>query len=358
MNQDIALLRELVSIASPSTEEQEASTYLAAAMQARGYDEAFVDAAGNAVGVWGSGPREIVLLGHIDTVPGHIPVRQEGDLLYGRGSVDAKGPLACFVSAVSRLPKSTAHRFVVVGAVEEEAASSKGARHVIDQYRPDCFIIGEPSQWHAITLGYKGRLLIDYTLCRPMSHSAGQLASAPEIAVAFWNTLTQHATRYNTDKPVFDTLDTSLRAIHTTSDGLQEVVTQRIGLRLPLAYDIEALQAYLQTEAGEATLAFSGYEIAHKSDKRNPLVKAFLKAIREHGGEPKFKVKTGTSDMNVLAPHWRCPVVAYGPGDSSLDHTPYEHISVQEYTRAIDILTRVLHLLSATSAVAAPADAL
>ena len=35
------------------------------------------------------GPREIVLLGHIDTVPGHIPVRIEDGVLHGRGSVDA-----------------------------------------------------------------------------------------------------------------------------------------------------------------------------------------------------------------------------------------------------------------------------
>ena len=178
-----------------------------------------------------------------------------------------------------------------------------------------------------------------------MSHSAGQLASGPEIAVGFWHTLTQHAAAYNAGLAVFDTLDTSLRSIQTVSDGLQEVVTQRIGWRLPLGYDMEALQTSLREQAGEATLHFSGYEVAHKSEKRNPLVKAFLKAIREHGGEPKFKVKTGTSDMNVLAPHWRCPVVAYGPGDSALDHTPHEHINLQEYTRAIDVLTRVLQLL-------------
>jgi len=249
------------------------------------------------------------------------------------------------VSAVSRLPKSDTCRLVVIGAVEEEAASSKGARHVVERYHPECFVIGEPSQWQAVTLGYKGRLLVDYTLCHDMSHSAGQLASGPELAVEFWNTVTCHAAAYNAGRAVFDTLDTSLRAIQTSSDGLQEVVTQRIGLRLPLDYDIAALQTYLREQAGEATLHFSGYEVAHKSDKRNPLVKAFLKAIREHGGDPKFKVKTGTSDMNVLAPHWRCPVVAYGPGDSALDHTPHEHIDLQEYLRAIDILTRVLQLL-------------
>ena len=44
MNQEVELLRELVSIASPSTQEQAASVYLADAMRAHGYDEAFVDA--------------------------------------------------------------------------------------------------------------------------------------------------------------------------------------------------------------------------------------------------------------------------------------------------------------------------
>ena len=126
MNQEVELLRELVSIASPSTQEQAASAYLVDAMRARGYDEAFVDAAGNAVGIWGRGEREIVLLGHIDTVPGHIPVRQEGDLLYGRGSVDAKGPLACFVSAVARLPKMTRVVWWWLGLLKKKPRRRKG----------------------------------------------------------------------------------------------------------------------------------------------------------------------------------------------------------------------------------------
>jgi LysW-gamma-L-lysine carboxypeptidase len=34
--------------------------------------------------------------------------------------------------------------------------------------------------------------------------------------------------------------------------------------------------------------------------------------------------------------------VAYGPGDSSLDHTPHEHILISEYQRAVKILAQVL----------------
>src|SRR5947207_10534452 len=92
----VELVRGLVAIKSLSRQEAEASKWLADQMQRIGYERAFVDEAGNAVGELGdpSAARTIVLLGHIDTVPGNIPVRIEGDLLYGRGSVDAKGPLA------------------------------------------------------------------------------------------------------------------------------------------------------------------------------------------------------------------------------------------------------------------------
>ena len=56
---------------------------------------------------------QIVLLGHIDTVPGHIPVRIENGELWGRGAVDAKGPLCTFVAAAAAAapgPQRDGHR--------------------------------------------------------------------------------------------------------------------------------------------------------------------------------------------------------------------------------------------------------
>jgi LysW-gamma-L-lysine carboxypeptidase len=94
---------------------------------------------------------------------------------------------------------------------------------------------------------------------------------------------------------------------------------------------------------------FSGAEQAWRSSRVSPLVQAFLRSIRREGGEPGFVVKTGTSDMNVVAPSWPAtPVVAYGPGDSSLDHTPEERIELEEYLRAVRVLGLTLeHLLTA-----------
>ena len=55
-----------------------------------------------------------------------------------------------------------------------------------------------------------------------------------------------------------------------------------------------------------------------------------------------FVLKTGTSHMNVAGPAWGCPILAYGPGDSSLDHTPEEHIDLAEWARGVKVLAQVL----------------
>jgi len=121
---DLGLVRGLVEIPSVSTQERAAVTWLVERMRERGFD-ARIDGAGNAVGTVGDGPVHVALVGHIDTVAGEIPVRIEDGELVGRGAVDAKGPLAAFVSAAStRIPGV---KVTVVGAVEEESPTSAGA---------------------------------------------------------------------------------------------------------------------------------------------------------------------------------------------------------------------------------------
>jgi [amino group carrier protein]-lysine/ornithine hydrolase len=99
--------------------------------------------------------------------------------------------------------------------------------------------------------------------------------------------------------------------------------------------------------AGGGAIQFRGGCLAYRGEKNNQLVRAFLKGVRAAGGTPGFLLKTGTSDMNVVGPAWRCPILAYGPGDSNLDHTPDEHIAIEEYLRAIDVLEAALRGLLA-----------
>lgn len=336
------LLQELLKIYSPSYREQAAVDYLVAQMSAAGM-RAFRDAAGNAVGVVGDGPREIVMLGHIDTHPGLIEVERSGELLYGRGAVDAKGPLCTFAAAAARVGARDGWKLVVAGAVEEECPTSKGAHFAKTQYDPAFAIVGEPSGWDRVTLGYKGSLWLDYTLTRENAHSAGQVRSANEDAVDFWLRVKRFTDGFNIAKTkIFDRLDPTLRGMGSENDGLYETARLVIGLRLPLDVTVEELETTLVEMAGDAKLKFDTETPAYRADKNNPLVRAFLSAIRAGGGTPGFTLKTGTSDMNVVGPYWNCPIVTYGPGDSNLDHTPNEHIDLEEYDRAVDTLARVL----------------
>jgi LysW-gamma-L-lysine carboxypeptidase len=54
--------------------------------------------------------------------------------------------------------------------------------------------------------------------------------------------------------------------------------------------------------------------------------------------------------MNVVAPRWQCPIVAYGPGDSSLDHTPNEHVPLDEYRASIQIVADTVREFASFSA--------
>jgi LysW-gamma-L-lysine carboxypeptidase len=232
--------------------------------------------------------------------------------------------------------------------VEEEAATSKGARVAANSFAPDCAIIGEPSSWDRITVGYKGRLLAHYTVSRETAHTAHDLQNASEAAVTFWQAVITASDKVNENRPpnAFDRLSPAIRSMSSASDGMRDIASLSLGFRLPPEFSADDWREELLELAGDAHMQFSAYEPAVRVPKTTPVARAFIRSIRQHGGNPRFVVKTGTSDLNVVSEKWDCPMLAYGPGDSLLDHTPHEHINIHEYQSAIDVLTTVLGELS------------
>ncbi|MDM7323631.1 MAG: [LysW]-lysine hydrolase [Thermus sp.] len=344
----VEFLMGALKIPSPSGEERLVAEYLAEGMERLGL-RAFVDEADNARGQTGRGPLQVVLLGHIDTVPGEVPVRLEGNRLFGRGAVDAKGPFVAMIFAAAGLSEEARQRLTVhlVGATEEEAPSSKGARFVASRLKPHYAIIGEPSGWEGITLGYKGRLLAKARREKDNFHSAHHEPNAAEELISYFVAIKAWAEAMNVGQKAFDQVQYTLRDFRIQPAGLKQVAEMSFDLRLPPRLPPEEAIRHLTAYASPTIeLEFFGREVPYLGPKDTPLTRALRQGIRKAGGKPVFKLKTGTSDMNVLAPHWQVPMVAYGPGDSTLDHTPHEHVEVEEFLKGIQVLREALEALA------------
>ena len=173
-NEARELLVDLVSTPSPSGEEEEAAEVLVDFFERHGR-EVSVDEVGN---VRAPADDTVLMTSHIDTVPGNIPVKVQDGELWGRGSVDATGPLAAMAVAAVETGVSFA------GVVEEETTSS-GARFLCeDRAEPEAVINGEPSGWEGITLGYRGFLDGTYGATSQSGHSSRPDMNAIEEAHA------------------------------------------------------------------------------------------------------------------------------------------------------------------------------
>jgi [amino group carrier protein]-lysine/ornithine hydrolase len=340
----LELLTSMLAVPSVSGNEGPLATMLAGRLQTAGFD-VHTDEAGNVVAAWGDGPQTIALVGHLDTVGGHIDVRREGDVLNGRGAVDAKGPLAAALAAVRRQPRDGGRRFIVVGAVDEEGAS-RGARHLATSMpAPDGLIILEPSGWDAVTIGYKGSLRLRVTVTQPQAHGAGREPSAADRIIDVVRALQDFAHGSSAEAGVFDRIDVRVVRFASEQDGLVDEAGVDVGIRTPPGCDTDALVDLARSAAGAADVAVLGSEPGIRTDRTSRVARACIRGIRAAGGAPRFKLKTGTADLNILVPAWECPAVAYGPGDSSLDHTPDERISITELKRAVDVLDHALREL-------------
>ncbi len=178
---ELELAQALIQIASPSRREAKVMRLMADVFKNFGFDESYVDKAGNAVGIFrrGDGPH-VMLNGHLDTVAlGDESAWPEPPLsgnivdgnLWGRGSVDMKSAVACMAfaakDAVARGFKGT----LSVTAVVQEEIGGLGARYLGDTMKTDVVILGEPSNL-SLMLGHRGRLDVEVEFPGKIAHAA------------------------------------------------------------------------------------------------------------------------------------------------------------------------------------------
>ncbi len=123
-----------------------------------GFERVSIDSVGNLIATKGAGEPKILLCGHMDTVPGQIPIRIDSGYMYGRGASDAKGPLVAMLLAASEFKQRGT--IIFAGVVDEEGNATGVKELVRSKIAVDYAIFGEPSGLNNITVSYKGRLAL------------------------------------------------------------------------------------------------------------------------------------------------------------------------------------------------------
>jgi [amino group carrier protein]-lysine/ornithine hydrolase len=320
-----------------------------------GFEKTNIDNVGNVIATKGSGRPVILLCGHMDTVPGRIPVRIENGYLYGRGASDAKSSLIAMLLAASEFPKQRG-TIIFAGVVDEEGNATGIKELVRSKTTIDYAIFGEPSGISNITIAYKGRFA--FRLTCDVGTSAH--ASAPWLAknsieevYDFWQAIQLKIGRLDSRSDKSNKVTCSLTEI---SGGSSHNVTPQkckitVDIRIPTTNTSRKIQELVASIVKEVSLkknVRATYRVEDmtepfEADHTSPLVRALsLSIIDVCRKRPILLRKTGTGDMNILGNAFRIPVVTYGPGDPHSSHTVDERISIAEYISSIEVYNTTL----------------
>lgn len=359
--QAVRLLTNLLGIYSPSGKESGIANYLAGEMKKLGF-EVGLDDIGNVIGVIGEGEPTIFLCGHMDTVVGHLPLRVEEDKIYARGAVDAKGPLAAMVMAAAEMANEPSFKGkVLLAAVVEEEATSRGVRHMITQgIHADYAIFGEPSGVENITIGYKGQIQLRVTCKTQTGHSSTPwlYENALEKAYALWLKIKNSYPPVESADSPFNAISACLTRVSggKATSLIPFEVEMFIDIRVPpqfttlqVIHDTQKIISKYQAANPKVDVKSSIEDTVEpfEVNKSSPLVHVLSASVRKVLNKPATLLrKTGTGDMNILGRAMNLPIVTYGPGDSHLDHTLDEHIVISEYLASIQIFKETLVKLS------------
>jgi LysW-gamma-L-lysine carboxypeptidase len=356
----VELLKRALELYTPSRSEASLANLIKdKCVNELGFEQVHIDSVGNVIASKGSGEPRILLCGHMDTVPGQIPVRIDDGYLYGRGASDAKAPLIAMLLAASEFPKQSG-TVIFAGVVDEEGNATGIKQLVKSKLGIDYAIFGEPSGIDNITISYKGRLAIRLTC--DVGSSAH--ASAPWLArnsieemYGFWEAIRDEIKRTGTAQTRSNSISCSLTEI--TGGSSHNVTPQKckitLDIRIPTGMSCEKVLRIVDSiitkvadEKGvKATYRVEDRTEPFEADHLSPLVRALVLAVLDmRKKRPTLLRKTGTGDMNVLGHTFKIPVVTYGPGDPHASHTVEERVNIDEFVTSIDVFTRALFHMS------------
>ena len=301
-----------------------------------------------------SGPH-VVLNTHLDTVAPHVPAEREGDVLHGRGSCDAKGPLAAMLAAfLDCEPDGT----LTLAVTPDEERRSHGAAALVpaldlDGERGDAVVVGEPTGLDVCTAG-KGRFEGTVRVEGESAHAAEPhtgtnaitgAAAAIEAIDEFGERSDALSVHPDLGAPTLTpTIVEGGAATNQVPAGC-EIVVDRRSVPPETATGFERdLDDYLRERLDSSvSFALTERETPFLEALETPDDSGVVEAFRDAGCDTRSF--TAATEASYFAPE--APTVVFGPGDLAdadgpVAHAEREYVRLPEVERAAELLGQVL----------------
>lgn len=330
MREEVRFLASLIELYSPTGKVDDAVRFLLDKLEEFELNPRIMDGGAILCEV-GSGGGGILLCGHLDTVPGRLPVKLDDRLISGRGAVDAKSSLASMIFALKKLRDFM--KIYLLVSVDEEGDSESTFKAIQTlKGRVKYAIIGEPSRANCITMAYYGRLAVNLDFKGRKMHPSAciKMRNVLEESFKFYLKLKEEVLR--TQNPI------SICPIYIHGGGEKFAPDRariKLDLRFPPQVSFEDIRNVIHRVVEENNLenpvkcssSISHHTPPYQVNLDSPLVKSFIKAIRSKLKiHPKMIRKVGTSDMNLIGNILSIPAIAYGPGNPRLSHMDVERV--------------------------------
>ncbi|WP_046236593.1 acetylornithine deacetylase [Pseudomonas syringae pv. coryli] len=318
----------------------------------------------------------IVLSGHTDVVPVDgqpwtfppFELSEADGKLYGRGTADMKGYIACVLALVPALTQASLHMPVHIALSYDEEVGCLGVRSLLASLRarpvkPMLCVIGEPTELQPV-LGHKGKVAVRCDVQGAACHSAHAPSgvNAIEYAAQLIGELGRlgealRATDALDERfdPPFSTIQTGVISGGTALNIVPEQCRFDFEVRALPTLDpqqiVAAMHAYaeqkllpvMQAVSARSEIRFT--ELSSYPGLDIPLHSQAAELIAGFCGSRTFgTVAFGTE--GGLFDQSGIPAVVCGPGSMEQGHKPDEFISVAQLDACDEMLKRVLAFAS------------
>lgn len=365
------LIQRLIQIKSYSGEEKEIVEFIVAKMKEYGFDEAYHDGFGNAIGKIGNGPIKIMFDAHIDTVKvtetenwAHPPFGGviENGKMYGRGVVDEKPAMAGFMIAGKVLKQVYGNDFpftlYVVGSVLEEDADGYPLYHIIqnEKIKPDYVVLGEPTNLQ-VYRGQRGRMELKITATGKSAHGAHNHKGINAIyklqpILAEIEKLDKKLRPKNPlgkGSITVSQITSKAPSLCSVSDYCQIHIDRRMTIGENKKTVVKELQEIIKKHKSDAKISipnvegksWKGTEFCQEAyfptwvyDEKHPLVDAAMKTSKAAIGKAKSGVWSFSTNGVATAGHFGIPTIGFAPSDEGLSHSSKEVLVLNDLLKA------------------------